>query len=151
MNQSDLARALGLSRKTVNHHVKSGIFVPDENGEFDLDDCKKRMREMTHPRAKAQVDDTGGKVDYHKARTFREIAEAKIAELKFKEMDGSLIKIEVVEKILFEKGRQFRDGIFSTIRKIAPAIAGETDIDVIEHALYDEFRALLDEFDKNIE
>lgn len=55
---------------------------------------------------------------------------------------------EHVEKLVFERARQFRDGLLTCSRRIAPDIAGKDDVKQIEDILYKEFRLLLEGFAK---
>lgn len=148
-NQSGIAKALNLSKQTISDHVKSGVIVMDSDKLLHPEKAREQMRERTHPKAKADLgENKTGKVDYHTAKTAREIAEAKIANLKFRQMDKSLVDRSLIEKLIFERGRQFRDGLMTCSRRIAPEIAGNEDIKEIEAVLSREFRLLLDNFIK---
>tara|TARA_R110002073_G_scaffold60006_1_gene150843 strand:- start:657 stop:827 length:171 start_codon:yes stop_codon:yes gene_type:complete len=49
---------------------------------------------------------------------------------------------------MFERASQFRDGLMTCSRRIAPELAGMEDIKEIEVVLSREFRALLENFVK---
>jgi len=48
-----------------------------------------------------------------------------------------------VEKLIFERGRQFRDGLITCARRIAPEVASNDDITEVEKILTREFRSIL--------
>lgn len=85
---------------------------------------------------------------YQEARTKREITEAAIAELKLRELEKEVVRLDLVNKLIFDRSRQFRDGLMACARKAAPLVSGETDIKTIEKILADEFRHILAEFSK---
>lgn len=83
---------------------------------------------------------------YQEARTKREIAEAALAEVKLMERERELVKLELVNKLIFDRSRQFRDGLMGVARKAAPLVSTKTDIKEIEQILTQEFRHILQEF-----
>ena len=85
---------------------------------------------------------------YRNARALRLKAEALQAEAEHEKFIGTLIERKAVEKFVFESARQFRDGLMTCSRRIAPELAGEEDINEIERLLSREFRALLENFAK---
>lgn len=85
---------------------------------------------------------------FKNARALREKASALQAAAEHQRFIGSLIEREQVEKLIFERGRQFRDGLVSMSRRIAPMIAGNADITQIEKIISNEVRSTLEEFCK---
>jgi len=61
---------------------------------------------------------------------------------------GSLGARDVVEKIIFERARQFRDGVIATSRRIAPDVIGKDSIVEIESIVQKELRVMLEQFAK---
>ena len=55
---------------------------------------------------------------------------------------------EHVDKIIFERSRQFRDILMASSRRLAPELATITDIKQIEQMLEKEHRNVLDQFSK---
>lgn len=82
------------------------------------------------------------------ARALREKAAALQLSAEHEKFIGSLVEREQVEKLIFERGRQFRDGLVSMSRRIAPQIAGNTDISEIEKIIANEVRSTLEDFCK---
>lgn len=53
VNQSSLARTLGVSRQAVNDLVRRGILVPDAANTFDVDEARAIITERVRPSGKA--------------------------------------------------------------------------------------------------
>lgn len=85
---------------------------------------------------------------FKNARALREKAVALQAAAEHEKFIGSLIERESVDKIIFERARQFRDGMMSCKRRIAPDLAGLSGVSEIDSVLDKEFRLLLESFSK---
>jgi len=111
---------------------------------------EKGLTELTEEVNYHQLDlDTeDADVLFKNARALREKASALQAAAEHQRFIGSLIEREQVEKLIFERGRQFRDGLVSMSRRIAPMIAGNADITQIEKIISNEVRSTLEEFCK---
>lgn len=106
------------------------------------------LAELVHKVTETQLDLETNDADelFKNARALKEKSAALQIEAERQKYIGELVEKDVVEKIIFERGRQFRDGLMSCSRRIAPEIAGVTSISQIESALTREFRALLENF-----
>lgn len=150
------AKKLGVARRAVQYYEERGIIKRGGDGKFDFDEVKNAIMENINPghqpdsltELRADFDGEGNKNTYMQAKTAREVYEAKIAALKFGEMDGSLVQKSVVEKILFERARQFRDGVAATSKRIAPLVVGKESLKEIELLLDSELTYMLDQFSK---
>ena len=85
---------------------------------------------------------------FKNAKALKEKSAALQAAAEHDKFIGELVEKSVVEKIIFERGRQFRDGMMSLSRRLAPEVAGLDGIKEIEVALDREFRLLLENFSK---
>ena len=85
---------------------------------------------------------------FRNAKALKEKAMALQVAAEHEKFIGSLVEREQVEKLIFERGRQFRDGLVSMSRRIAPQIAGNTDIPEIEKIIANEVRSTLEDFCK---
>lgn len=61
---------------------------------------------------------------------------------------GKLVEREYVEKILFERARQFRDQLTTLSRRLAPSITVIQNPREVEDILSQEFRDILENFSK---
>lgn len=160
LTKAGLAKALGIKRQTINTWIQRGDLVFDKSDKMSIDEFNKQFGDELHPKSKirdekytpifsaATKDEEEVALDYHAARTIREIAEAKTAEFKLNILKNDYVEKSQVEKILFERARQFRDILMNCSRRVAPEVAPMTDIKQIEQLLEREFRAVLDQFSK---
>jgi len=160
LTKAKLAKELGITRQSINTWIKRGDLVFDETGKMSIDEFNRQLGNKLHPVSKIRdekyspifndlnknVEDV--ELDFHAARTIREIAEAKTAEFKLNVMKGDYVEKSQVEKIIFERARQFRDGLITCKRRISPELAGIESSKDIENILDREFRILLESFAK---
>lgn len=159
--KSALAKKLGITRQTINTWIKRGDLVFDETGKMSVDEFNRQLGHKLHPISKIRDEkytpifdlareekSEDVELDFHAARTIREIAEAKTAEFKLNVLRGDYVEREVVEKIIFERARQFRDGVMACSRRIAPNVAGMESIQEIEALIQKELRVMLEQFAK---
>ena len=85
---------------------------------------------------------------FKNARALREKAAALQAAAEHEKFIGSLVEKSVVEKIIFERARQFRDGVMATSLRIAPDVIGKESITEIEAIVQKELRVMLEQFAK---
>lgn len=160
LTKAKLAKELGITRQSINTWIKRGDLVFDETGKMSIDEFNRQLGNKLHPVSKIRdekyspifndlnknVEDV--ELDFHAARTIREIAEAKTAEFKLNVMKGDYVEKSQVEKIIFERARQFRDGLMTCKHRISPELAGIESSKDIENILDREFRILLAGFAK---
>lgn len=85
---------------------------------------------------------------FKNARALREKAAALQAAAEYEKFIGSLVARDVVEKIIYERARQFRDGVMAASRRIAPDVIGKESIVDIEAIVQKELRGMLEQFAK---
>ena len=85
---------------------------------------------------------------FKNARALREKAAPLQAAAEYEKFIGSLVARDVVEKIIYERARQFRDGVIVTSRRIASDVVGEESISEIESIVQNELRVMLEQFAK---
>ena len=160
LTKAKLAKELGITRQSINTWIKRGDLVFDETGKMSIDEFNRQLGNKLHPVSKIRdekyspifndlnknVEDVD--LDFHAARTIREIAEAKTAEFKLNVMKGDYVEKSQAENIIFERARQFRDGLMTCKRRISPELAGIESSKDIENILDREFRILLESFAK---
>lgn len=109
---------------------------------------EKELTELTEEVNRTQLDleTDDAETLFKNARALREKAAALQAAAEHEAYIGSLMDKKVAEKIVFERGRQFRDGLMSLSRKLAPEIAGNPSISEVESIMNAEFRLILEGF-----
>lgn len=108
------------------------------------------MAELIHKVADTQLDLETTDADelFKNSRALKEKSAALQAEAERQKFIGELVQKSDVEKIIFERGRQFRDGLMTLSRRLTPELAGNIGIAEIEALLTKEHRAILVEFSK---
>ena len=111
---------------------------------------QKGLTELTWDVKSTQLDLETDDADvlFRNARALREKAAALQAAAEHEKFVGTLVEKEVVEKIVFERARQFRDGVMACSRRIAPDVIGKESIQEIEALIQKELRAMLEQFAK---
>lgn len=111
---------------------------------------EKTYDELTGEVCSTQLDleTTDSLTLYNNARALREKAAALQADADYQKSIGKLVDREHVDRIIFERSRQFRDILMASSRRLAPELATITDIKQIEQLLEKEHRSVLDQFSK---
>lgn len=159
-----LARELGVSRQAINDLQRREILPRSDDGLIDIDYAKTELsKRLTRPDAKTTINVSPiqspqpaitqpqpenadvAVTSYHVARTLREAAEARMAQLKLHTMQGDLCDAKLVDRTAAKLGRMLRDSLLGLPPKIAPTIATMTDPLAIQNHLNDALRHLLDD------
>jgi hypothetical protein len=173
LSQRAFARLKGWNPGYVNKLVKRGVIVLDAEGLIDAaaadaaiaaaKDPGKAHMAAVNERQRAQArglppppaaDDEGddepaaapsANATYHRAKTAREVYEARGAALDYQERVGKLVRADDVRRTAFEKARAMRDRLLSIPDRIAPVLAAESDIARVHDALAGEIKGALRE------
>lgn len=167
MRQSELARALGLSKQAVSklkgqgmpvHSVEAARAWRDENLSVA---ARKETRESlpaapfavaapdrSRPGGRAfppvgDEDDDGEDEDFKAARTREKISEANMAEMNEAKMRREMINVAVVERQLATDYATTRDALLQIPARLAPLLAVETDTAAIQTILDAELHQAL--------
>lgn len=134
-----------MSRQAIGKHVSAGTIPIDAAGKIDVDLARKALADRVRPSSKtAMALETSvtiepepktalaEKVDaevtsYHVAKTLREVAEARMAQLKLAEQRGSLISVDAIRSALSGVISSTRDSLLQLPARLAPVLAAETD------------------------
>lgn len=83
---------------------------------------------------------------YHQAKTAKEVYEAKTAQMDFEQRAGRLVNADLVESKVQARAAALREALRQIPGRVAPVIAGENQIAVIQQALTAEIdRVLLEQ------
>lgn len=80
--------------------------------------------------------------DLNTSKANKEFYESELSRLKFEEKEGTLIPASVVRKVLYEAGRIVRAGHDDIVSQLAPDLASETAISLVERILKKALDAL---------
>lgn len=78
------------------------------------------------------------------ARSVKEVYSAKMEQLKYEKMVGSLVDADEVKKAARDMGLAVRDALQYLPDKLGPVLAAETDIEKVNDLLSEEIRSALD-------
>ena len=136
-----------LVKESIN---KLNATIKLNGGTFRDRTKEKTYDELTGEVCATQLDleTTDSLTLYNNARALREKAAALQADADYQKSIGKLVDREHVDKIIFERSRQFRDILMACSRRLAPELAPITDIKQIEQLLEKEHRSVLDQFSK---
>lgn len=152
ISEAALARLLGVSRQSINEHVKRGTIDKGADGLIDVHLAKLAIANRVRPSGKTAeavaptVPVPTPPSAYHVAKTLREAAEARMAELKLAEMRRQLIRADDVRALHAKAAVQFREALMQIAARLAPILAAETDQSKIQTILDAEHRHALTEF-----
>lgn len=173
VSQREFAKVVGVTPQTVSewlledrlvmqyhaHHdkvlVKESIeklnaTIKLNGGTFRDRSKEKTYDELTGEVCSTQLDlETKNSLElYNNARALREKAAALQADADYQKSIGKLVDRDHVDRIIFERSRQFRDILMACSRRVAPELATITDIKETEQLLEREFRSVLEQFSK---
>lgn len=80
------------------------------------------------------------------ARAMKQKAEALQAAAEHEKFIGELVLLDEMEKIIAERGKQFRDGLITCSRSLSTQLVNKQSAKEIEAMLNSEFRMLLEDF-----
>ena len=128
----------------------NSIHAANRKNKDNLPDPDMPLTELTNKVNSLQLDleTTNAQELFNNSRALREKAAALQAAAEHEKFIGSLVEKSVVEKIIFERARQFRDGVMATSRRIAPDVIGKESITEIESIVQKELRGMLEQFAK---
>lgn len=165
-SQSEFAKQYGYSKAAVTQFKQAGRLVFKSPGVLDFAASKQKIYDTSDIARKASTErhkrerkekgiaepertenyDTGNA--FHNAKTVREKYLALQAKLDYETNLGQMVEKSQVEKIIFERARQFRDGLSTLSMRLSPQLASLDDVSEIQALLNKEHRMILEVFSK---
>lgn len=87
--------------------------------------------------------------DFQMARTRREIAEANLAEMREAELEGKLIRVDVIRAAWAKRISSTRDALMQLPHRLAPVLAVESDMERVGLVLDEALRQALTELSRD--
>lgn len=164
VTKAALARLLGCSRQSIGELVQRGIVPADADGMIDVAAAKAAIAAAVRPHGKtaaavAEAAPAGATpaapapaaapqapneaTSYHVARTLREAAEARIAQLKLAEMRGELVRVADARAALARHAATYREALLQIPGRLAAQLAAEADQARVYAMLDAELRAAM--------
>ncbi|MCD8514635.1 MAG: hypothetical protein LRY31_01075 [Burkholderiaceae bacterium] len=165
MKQKDLAEALGLHKSVLSRYVRKGmptVSVEAAKAWYTANiGVRSRPDQVAGPvepepvfpplnviRA-LPVSGPGSDEDFQAARTRREIAEANLAEMREAELEGKLIRVDVIRAAWAKRVASTRDALLQIPSRLAPTLAAQPDVDQVARLLEEELRQALAELSRD--
>jgi hypothetical protein len=165
MKQKDLAEALGLHKSVLSRYVRKGL--PTHSVEAAKAWYSQNIGVRSRPDARpapvevepafppldviraSVVSGPGSEEGFQEARTRREIAEANLAEMREAELEGKLIRVEVIRAAWAKRVASTRDALLQIPSRLAPTLAAQSDVDQVARLLEEELRQALAELSRD--
>lgn len=159
---ADYAYWRGVRPSTVYNAIKAGRVPIGADKMIDFDAADKQWdnshehagrggdRRSARYRAEKEAESAPSEqpdsdVSLAEAKRRTEVLRAELMEIKKSELQGLLVRRDLVEKTQFALGKAFRDVIEARAVHMAPMVAGKTDLVEIETIIRREIRAALTE------
>ena len=143
-SQAALARTLNVSRQAINDLVRRNVIPIGSDGLIDVELAAVAIANRVRPSGKTgtgpstqvpaalsqpppSTPPADVQMSYHVAKTLRETAEARLAQLKLAEMQGRLIAVDQIEPKWRAAVIAAREGLQREVRSLAAALDGITD------------------------
>jgi hypothetical protein len=172
MTLCEYARYRGCDKKAVQYAIARGRIHRNDDGSIESDQADADWENNTdHARARygpkpprarpshrevhgdgrapsaiPNVDDPRPGVNFHNARTAREIYEARLKKLAFEQKQGDLLPRAKVEAATVNQYQVFREAMLNVPNRVAGQIAAESDPVKIHQLLEGEIRLALKTF-----
>lgn len=139
VSQSNLAKALGITRSRVNQLIDEGVVIRDEKdmtgGVMLLDSLKNYFR------SKAVSEDG---LDYWDEKAKHEKVKREMTELKLKKMDGSVYDAKTVELVMIEQLTVLRSKMLGMPVKLAAQLESKSKEEINEMMTLEIEEALME-------
>lgn len=152
VTKTEFAQMMGVSQAAVSRALKTGRITSTWVGgkeRIDPEQCARQWREYTRPYrrsgeppapvpappAEASVEVEDEDMTLHDARRKRERHEANIAEMRERQLAGSLVDAEGVRAAALRGGRLIRDTVLGVPTRIAHDLAQLSDAWAVQKAM----------------
>lgn len=166
---AELARELGVSRQAIHDLIARNILSKDGDGLIDAEMAKVALASRVRPSGKTaaalsapplpplglpapvappaeQEVDAASSTSFHVARTLRESEEARMAQIKRRQLEESLTDAKAAATETYTAFRMLRDTVMPTGRRVAARVATMTDPREIQLLIDGELRDALKTF-----
>lgn len=160
-SQAELARLFGVSRQAINDLVRRNVLELGHDGRIDVELARVALSNRVRPSAKTAAavssggsapqqttvetasDESSTVTSYHVAKTLRETAEARMAQLKLAELRGDLMPTADVRATWSKRTAGLREAILQIPARLAAVVAAESDQARCHDILQAELHAVL--------
>lgn len=157
-----------MSRQSIHQLVDRKILKVDAEGLIDLEEARHAIAtqvrpgskttqavlppkeasavQASAPAAEGKDDDKPEDTSLHVAKTIQATAEAKMAQIKLRQLEGSLVPLAEATRMVFTAFRTLRDAVLNVPARVKDQCAAEQDPMRIEHLIEAELEDALNQF-----
>jgi len=155
LNQSELARALGVSRQAIHKLIAAGKLMPDEYGKMTMTEARQAIALCLHPASKcaknaknsgsfeeepvlnhSAISELPG--DFGQARFLTEIETWQLKRIEREKKQAQLIEVQWVERVAANAFNNTRSALLQLPARLASVLAVETNAAKVHALLHDE-------------
>ena len=155
ITKSAYAKRRGVSPAAVTKALKTGRIKELPDGTIDPDEADAMWEansktsvatpQTSAARPKTQAATDARQADYHEERALHEAAKRELAELRLAEERGELVRRASLRRAIFDAAREVRNRLLSIPARVAPLVAGESDIVACQKLIGDEIQEALED------
>ena len=142
------ARRRGVSHEAVRRALASGRIAARPDGRIDPEMADRQWGANTRPKAGQGATADPPVMSFAEARALREHYRAELARLEYEQRVDGLLDAEEVRAAAFTCARRARDLLLAMPDRVAPVVAGLTDVGECHRVLETEVARALDELSR---
>lgn len=149
ITKTQFAKKHGFSRQYVTELLRDGVLQEESNGMLDEENAdyalslKQSMSQQTRGN-KNKLQEL-----FIRAKLQNEIEKGKLLKLETAEKEKSLISVEDVRRVVYERSRAVRNAILNVPDRVASLLASITDPVELHQILMKELRTALEELSRD--
>lgn len=123
---------------------EAGFFTPEDQAKRAEGQKFERAAPGSGYREGSMMVDNEHSGVYSKARAAKETMAAKMAQVKYEQLTGSLVEVDEVKRAAKDIGLAIKGSLTALPNKLAPILAAETDVQKVRKYLDEEIRVALE-------
>jgi hypothetical protein len=144
------ARRRGVSHEAVRRALASGRIGARPDGRIDPETADRQWGANTRPKVRRGLGGDPPLMSFAEARALREHYRAELARLEYEQRVAGLLDAEEVRAAAFTCARRARDLLLAIPDRVAPVVAGLTDVGECHRVLEAEVERASDELSQPI-
>jgi phage terminase Nu1 subunit (DNA packaging protein) len=139
---NQLAELLGLSARRIQQLAEEGVIIKAGRGRYKAAESIQNYIRFLQEKERSANE---GEADYFKERALHEKAKREMAEIELAVIKGEIHRSEDVKVVMNDMIAAFRSKVLALPTKLAPQLAGKTEIPIVKELLNREIREALTE------
>lgn len=149
ITKTQFAKKHGFSRQYVTELLRDGVLQEESNGMLDEENADYAL--SLKQSMSQQIRGNKNKLQelFIRAKLQNEIEKGKLLKLEAAEKEKSLISVEDVRRVVYERSRAVRNAILNVPDRVASLLASITDPVELHQILMKELRTALEELSRD--